>query len=302
MELRHLTTFRMVAQLQSFRHAAEALGYVQANVTAHIQILEDELGVRLFDRLGRHIALTDAGRQLLDYAERLLRIAQEARGAFSNLDAVKGTITIGATETLCVYRLPALLQLFRERFPQVQVLFRPYIYVDLRRAVSEGVVDLALLIARPLHANGLIAEPLIQEPIALLVAPTHPLAQRTQVHPADLEAETLLLTEPGCSYRTALEHQLANVGVAPKATLEFSSVEAVKQCAILGLGVAALPAISVAAAVTQDQLVALPWVHGDFELVTQMLWPKAKWVSPAMQAFFATAREVIQGEESSHHP
>src|SRR5215472_8607729 len=97
MEFRHLTTFRMVAQLLSFRRAAEALGYVQANVTAHVQALEDELGVRLFDRLGRHIVLTDAGKQLLEYADKLSSLMQEAQTAFSQRAGEKGSILLSAT-------------------------------------------------------------------------------------------------------------------------------------------------------------------------------------------------------------
>lgn len=301
MELRQLNTFRTVARLHGFRRAAEALGYVQANVTAHVLALEEELGVRLFDRLGRRIALTDAGQQLLVYAEQLLTLSQEAHAALSHRDGMRGSLTISASETLCIYRLPAVLRRFQERFAQVKLVYRPVPYPELRRSVSEGIIDLAFVMEPPRRAGGLMAEQLmaeqlIAEPIVLLVAPSHPLAQASHVDAADLEAETLLLNEVGCSYRTIFERQLAAAGVAPQATLEFSSIEAIKQCAMLRMGVAVLPAVAVAAEMARRRLIALPWRGGDFQIITQMTWHKRKWISPAMQAFLETTRDVLNGD------
>lgn len=292
MELRHLTTFRMVAQLQSFHRAAEALGYVQANVTAHIQVLEKELDVQLFDRLGRHITLTSAGQQLLTYAEQLLTIAQEAQSALAQHDVITGTLTISAPDTLCIYRLPTLFKVFQERFPQVRLLFRPLTWKLLQQSVSEGVIDLAFLLEQPLHTRGLMAETLLSEPILLLTAPSHPLAQALQIKPEDLETETLLLTEMGCSYRNTFEQQLATAGSVPRKVLEIGNIEAIKHFAIQGMGIAVLPAVAVSAEIAQHRLVALPWQR-DFCAATQMTWHKEKWLSPAIQALLETAREVL---------
>lgn len=292
MELRHLTTFRTVARLQSFRRAAEALGYVQGNVTAHIQALEQEMDVQLFDRLGRHIALTSAGEQLLTYAEQLLSIAAEAQAALSQRDVVKGTLAVSAPDTLCIYRLPTLFRLFRERFPQVRLLFRPLAWNALQRGVSEGTIDLAFLLTQPVQSRGLSTETLLQEPILLLTAPSHPLAQTASIKPEDLEMETLLLTEIGCTYRSVFEQQLAASGCLPKQILEFGSIEAIKQFAMLGMGIAVLPAVAVSAELAQNKLVSLPWEH-DFRMVTQMVWHKEKGNAPTIQALAAIAREVI---------
>lgn len=294
MELRHLITFRTVARLRGFRRAAEALGYVQANVTAHIHALEAELGVQLFDRLGRHIALTDAGKQLLGYADQLITISQEAQAAITHRDGMKGSLTISASETLCIYRLPPLLRQFQEHFPQVKLVYRPLPYPELRRSVSEGIIDLAFVMEPPLRPSGVIVEELCPEPILLLVAPDHPLAQVTMVQPADLETETLLLNEVGCSYRGIFEQHLAAAGIVPQTILEFSSIEAIKQCTMLGMGVAVLPAVAVTTELAQNRLVAMPWTGGEFAIRMQMLWHKEKWISPAMQAFLDTFRAALR--------
>src|SRR4051794_25715284 len=116
MDLRQLKTFRAVADSLSFTRAADALDYAQSSVTAQIRALEDELGVRLFDRLGRRVALTEAGLRLLAYADKMLDLADEAAHAIAEGDEPSGQLIIAAPETLSTYRLPPLLKQFRLRF------------------------------------------------------------------------------------------------------------------------------------------------------------------------------------------
>src|SRR5262245_61208011 len=106
MELRQLSTFRVVATNGSFTRAALALGYAQSRLNAHIQALEADLGVPLFGRLGKQTVLTAAGRRFLTYATQLLELAEEARTTATAGDEPTGMLTISAPETLCTYRLP----------------------------------------------------------------------------------------------------------------------------------------------------------------------------------------------------
>ena len=291
-ELRHLATFRAVAAARSFTRAAVTLGYAQSSVTAHIQTLEAELGATLFDRVGKQIALTAAGQRFLVYATQLLQLAEEARAVVSGSDEPLGAVTISAPESLCTYRLPRLLQVFRERFPQARVVFRPSRVASLCRRVREGEIDVAFVLDEPLQAAGLAAEPLVREPIALVAPPSHRLAAAT-AHPADLAEESLLLTEADCAYRLLFERILAAAGVTPRDTVEFSSVEAIKQCVAAGMGLAVLPAVATERERAQGQLVALGWAGPPLEVVTQMVWHTKKWQSPALRAFLQLARELL---------
>jgi DNA-binding transcriptional LysR family regulator len=292
MELRQLTTFRMVATLLSFSRAAESLNYVQSSVTTQIQVLEEELGVRLFDRLGKRVALTDAGKRLLQYTERILQLVDEARSVVTNEEVPGGTLTITAPETLCSYRLPALLRQFRARFPQVKLIFRLSTFIDPWRSVSEGSADIAFAIAEPIHSNMLVTEILIPEPLLILAPHDHRLSQLPVIDPMDFDGETFLLTEIG-SYRNVLEHALNEVGVHLTINLDFSSVEAIKQCAMAGMGIAFLPAVTVATDVAQGKLVVLNWEGHSFQICTQVMWHKEKWISPAIAAFLDMTREVL---------
>ncbi|GCE22937.1 LysR family transcriptional regulator [Dictyobacter kobayashii] len=293
MELRQLVTFRMVATTLSFSRTAQSLNYVQSSVTAQMQALEEELGVRLFDRLGKRIALTDAGKRFLPYTEKILTLSEEAREAVTAGDVPSGSLTISAPETLCIYRLPALLRLFRDRYPQVRLIFRPTPYDDLRRSVSDGVVDVAFVIDEPQRSTALVIEQLIIEPLLILVAPDHRLVQLPAIQPEDLDGEPFLLTEAGCSYRVVFERALNEAGVRPTTNLDFTSVEAIKQCVMASMGIAFLPAITVAKEIAQGRMVALHWPGHEFHVHTQVLWHKEKWLSPALNAFLTVTREFM---------
>jgi DNA-binding transcriptional LysR family regulator len=124
MELRHLNTFRAVATGLSFTRAATQLAYVQSAVTSHIKALEDELGVRLFDRPGRRIVLTHAGSQLLDYADKILQLANEATTRICGPDEPAGPVIVSAPEVLCAYRLPEVIRDLHDQHPGIRLLFR----------------------------------------------------------------------------------------------------------------------------------------------------------------------------------
>ncbi|GLV54753.1 LysR family transcriptional regulator [Dictyobacter sp. S3.2.2.5] len=301
MELRQLVTFRMVATTLSFSRTAQSLNYVQSSVTAQMQALEEELGVRLFDRLGKRIALTDAGKRFLPYVEKILGLTEEAREVVTDEDVPSGSLVISAPETLCIYRLPTLLRLFRDRFPQVKVIFKPSPYEELRRRVSDGMVDVAFVIDEPQRSTALMVEELIMEPLLILVSPDHDLARLPSLQAQDLDGESFLLTETGCGYRVLFERALNEQGVHPTTNLEFTSVEAIKQCVMASMGVAFLPEVTVAREIAQGRLVALNWIGHSFHVHTQILWHKEKWLSPALNAFLEVTRECMSKSPTPVH-
>lgn len=298
MELRQLSMFKMLATTLSFTRTAAALGYVQSNISAQIQALEEELGTPLVDRLGKQIVLTDAGQRFLPYVEQILTLVEEARMAVPERNEPMGTLTISAPETLCAYRLPRLLSTFQQRYPQVRLLFRPCPVAELRQQVSEGAVDVAFVLEEPLQAKALMVESLVREPVVLVAASDHPLTQQKEVGPADLDGERLLLTEVGCGYRNLFLQRLAADGIYLTTVLEFTSVEAIKQCVLARMGVAVLPKMAVERELASGQLTALPWIEAEFHVMAQMLWHKEKWLSPALRVFLKMARELLSPLET----
>jgi len=299
-----LGTFRAVARELSFSRAAAGLGYVQSSVSSQVAALERELGVPLFDRLGRRIALTEAGAVMLEYAERLLDLAWEAGEAVAEAGAgrgeVAGSLRVSAPETLLTYRLPGLLTVFHESYPRVRVSLQPTAVGRLvgstRRALEEGRVDVAFVLDEPsVSVAGLSAELLMEEDVSVVAPPAHALAVSDFVAPSNLGKETVLLPEApqsGCAYRGRFERQLAEGGVVPRETLEFQSIEAIKRCVSAGMGVTVLPTVAVENELASGTLSELAW-REPIRVGTLMAWNEARWVSPALRAFLETAREVL---------
>ena len=297
-------TFRAVARELSFSRAAAGLGYVQSSVSSQVAALERELGVPLFDRLGRRIALTEAGAVMLEYAERLLDLAWEAGEAVAEAGAgrgeVAGSLRVSAPETLLTYRLPGLLTVFHESYPRVRVSLQPTAVGRLvgstRRALEEGRVDVAFVLDEPsVSVAGLSAELLMEEDVSVVAPPAHALAVSDFVAPSNLGKETVLLPEApqsGCAYRGRFERQLAEGGVVPRETLEFQSIEAIKRCVSAGMGVTVLPTVAVENELASGTLSELAW-REPIRVGTLMAWNEARWVSPALRAFLETAREVV---------
>ncbi|MFD2657971.1 LysR family transcriptional regulator [Gracilibacillus thailandensis] len=299
MELRQLKTFRTVASTLNFSRAADALSYVPSNVTMQIKALEDELGVPLFDRLGKQLALTTAGKRFLTHIQSVLDKLDEARNSVHDNEDIRGTLTISANEVLCAYRLPVVFKLFRSRYPGVRLIFRSVPNQELKQTLFDGTADVVFMLDETILSTRLAVEPLLEETFRLFVAPDHPLAKKPVLQQEDFDGEVLLVNEKGCPYRTMFDRSFEKKGIDSITYLEFQNAEAIKQCAISGIGIAFLPEITVEAEVERGDLVALPWQLSDLHVYTHMAWHKEKWLSPIILSFIEAAREVIAIEDEN---
>jgi DNA-binding transcriptional LysR family regulator len=297
MELRYLRTFREVATLSSFSRAAETLHYAQSTVSAHIKLLEEELGLLLFDRLGRQISLTEAGELLFNKSQRLLSIEEETLAEITGHCEPKGSLTIRVPQTISTYLLPPVLVRFQGRMPKVRVEFIGCTF-SVEHELRTGTIDLAFLIADSVTSRHLYVEYLGTEPLLLVSHADHRLQNRVPVDLNDLAGQTLLLSKTDCSYRKPFEKLLAEQKVEPAAILEFNTIEAIKQSVMAGLGITLMPRRAVAAEIEAGKLVVLESRELDLESAVLMIWHQDKWLSPALQAFIETVREILGSNPS----
>ena len=287
----HLRTFRTVAATLSFTRSAELLDYAQSSVSAQIRSLETELGAPLFSRLGRRVALTDAGQRVLAYTDRLQTLEAEVRsglhrpGDFGSA-LPPAILRLGAPESVMTHWLPPRLAALRAAWPGVQLEFAPHTDAELYHRVLDGRHDFSLLLQPPVRVATLNVRRLSAQPLVVIAAPTHPLAGRRKLTPRHLaeRAETVFLTESGCGYRHLFEQELAREGNYAVQRLEFSSVEAIQRCVAQGLGVGFLPQLAVQDLLDAGRLVTLSW-EKRFSVDLQLVWPKHKWLSALEESF-----------------
>jgi len=283
MELTYLRTFREVVKKGSYTKAAETLGYAQSSVTTQIQKLEAAYGAVLLERFGRGMRLTLAGEALLRYADEIARLHDESKEVVSKQS--KGTLSVGTIETLAAFYLPPYLQAYRERFPEINVTLQPGNEPQIIESVKEGELDVGIILDPPFSDPELHTTVLREEQLVIIAHPDHRFAGQEEIRLEDIESESLILTEDGCTYRAMLLKLLRNGHIGYRLAYEFGNLEAIKQCVTYGLGIALLPRIAVAEAVRQGQVVAIPFVHPECRFYTQLIYAKKKWQSNPFQGF-----------------
>jgi len=246
MNLQNLRTFILASQLGSFSAAANELGYAPSTITLHIQQLEAEWGVALFEKQGRGIRLTQEGRTLLGKAHSIINQAEALDRTVQEMttgDA--GHIRLGAVEPVGSWQVaPLLAEYIRER-PLLQINFESGSGYTLRHQLMEGHLDVAVMFA-PTPGWPLHFDPLFIERNALLMWDDHPLAERDVVEYDDLRDQRLIFLETPTAYRQVVEHDLvAHGGTHPYANIEVSSVRAAIAFVRERVGIAVLPPICV---------------------------------------------------------
>jgi len=258
MEVRQLQIFRTLAEELNFTRTAEKVHTVQSNVTAQIKALEEELGSPLFDRLGRRVALTDAGRNFLPFANQALAAMEQGQRAVQSGAEPSGPLRIGAPESVLTYRLPPVLRAYRRRFPHVELTFRPYSDATLALKLEAGKFDMAIHMSDILPAASIQSMRLRTERVFLLAEANHPWPAAPRSSPPTLQDRACCLRSWMRIPRETRQGTCAQE-YSPGNVTEFSSVEAIKQCVAVGMGLGLLPAIVVARELRQRQFKALHW-------------------------------------------
>lgn len=293
MEFREISTFLQVAQYQSFSKAARHLGYSQAAVTIQIKQLEQELGVHLFDRIGKQISLTHQGQVFYQYAVSIRNELEQAKNAVSDPSTLSGKLCLGTIESICASIFPDLLAEYHRLHPEVTISIvtdSPGVLLD---RMNENTIDIVYLLDRRIYDNRwckTLEEP---EENIFVASPDHELALAKR----ELELDEVLrfpffLTEKDASYRHMLEQYLASINRSVKPFLEIGSTEFIIHMLLKNTGISFLPKFTVQRELQQKQLTALN-VRG-FQMQTwrQIFYHKDKWVTREMQEFLRLADKM----------
>ena len=234
MDLSDLQIFSAVVREGGVTRAAERLHRVQSNVTTRIRQLEEDLAVPLFIREGKRLHLAPAGQVLLGYAERLLALADEARGAVQDAKP-RGTFRLGAMESTAAVRLPGLLSEYHRRHPGVALELRTGNPQILGSAILAGELD-AALVAEPVADAPFEKTFAFDEELVIVAAANHPPIRKKGSLP-----RTIIVFEHGCPHRKRLEDWYASRREMPERTIELASYHAMLGCVVAGIGIALIP-------------------------------------------------------------
>jgi len=291
MELWQLEVFMAVASERSFSRAGDKLGRTQPAISSAVKLLEEELGERLFDRVGKTVRLTAAGELLGDYGRRLLRLRDEAVQAVGELRGLaRGTLRLGANETTCLYVLPDVLAKFKSAHPHVQIDIQRAITRTITERVKEGGLDIGI-VTLPIKEPRLETMTIHRDELSLIVGPSHRLAERKSVKMRDLEDEPFILHKVGTTTRERLIKHFGEDGVKMKVTMELASIETIKRFVSIGLGISIVPRLCIRKEIEEGALRSLVIRDARFQRKLGLIYHRERHLSQAARAFLAVIAE-----------
>jgi DNA-binding transcriptional LysR family regulator len=294
MEIVQLETFLAVASYGGFHRAAAALHVSQPAVSARIQVLENSLGTRLFERGPAGFALSPAGKTLRSHAEQLLRQVALARQAVSELrPASSGALPIAASLSICTYLLPEVLKKYQIAHPDVMVSVRSGNSAQVLKMVLDGEVDFGL--ARSLHHPQVETISLRDDPLMLVGHPRHPAMAKRKVSLEELESLPLIAYDRGSSDWTLMNGLFRRVGMLPNIVLEVETIEACLRMVLRELGLAFLPQIAVHEELRKKKLVTLQITDAEsLRRSLDVIVPRRRPLSKSAQGLIDRLRETTQ--------
>ncbi|MCF7202893.1 LysR family transcriptional regulator [Pseudomonas oligotrophica] len=254
MDLANLNAFIAVAETGGFSLAAERLHLTQPAVSKRIAALEQQLDVRLFDRLGRETGLTEAGRALLPRAYQILNVLDDTRRALTNLNGeIAGRLSLATSHHIGLHRLPPLLRAFTRRHPGVNLDIR---FLDSEVAYEEvlhGRAELAVITLAPHTSAPVRAMPVWDDPLEFVVAPEHPLASKADVSLADVAGYPAVFPGGNTFTHHIAQRLFEREGLTPNIAMSTNYMETIKMMVSIGIAWSVLPRTMLDA-----QVVSLP--------------------------------------------
>lgn len=242
MEIPELQAFLAVAEQRTFSSAATQLFLTQPAVSKRVAALEEELGARLFDRIGRRVSLTEAGRVLLPRAQLIIDAIEDSRRTLANLSGeISGRLRIGTSHHIGLHRLPPVLRAFTRAHPDVDLDIRFLDSEEGIEGVRHGDLELAVVTLPPQRPHDLEIRQIWHDPLCVVAADDHPLTQKKRLEPAHLAQHPAILPAEGTYTRDIVAATFREQNLPLKTAMATNYLETIKMLVSIGLGWSILP-------------------------------------------------------------
>ncbi|MGD9300242.1 MAG: LysR substrate-binding domain-containing protein [Desulfobacterales bacterium] len=286
-------------QLRVFYHAAKNLNYTvaagelfitQPAVTAQMKAFEESCNLKLFRKKGRNLFLTDEGRALFGYAEKIFKYEKEIENAIDDMHELKrGVLSLGTTKAYARYFMPLMLTSFHENYPHIKIQLNEGSSLDMTKSLLDFKNEVAV-IAKAEDLPGVYFSPFSKEEMAVIVAPAHPLSRKKSVSFKELAQEPFIMKENGSGTRKLVEQSFANVNCEPNILMETSNTEFIKQLVQRGDGISIVVKEAVALELGEKKLAQVPLKNPQIYLDVSIAYLKDQALSPPARAFVETLR------------
>ncbi|MBQ8829960.1 MAG: LysR family transcriptional regulator [Burkholderiaceae bacterium] len=299
-DLGYLNTFLSVVKYGSFTKASYALRITQPAVSGHIAALEKELGVALFNRTGKRVVLTDAGRLVLIRAKDILTCVEKLNNELADLRALKGgKIRIGASKIVGVYVLPKILMAFREKFPQIELQISIHSARTIFKQIEDNMFDLAIIAeGDPLFSKNVGFKTIGQDKLIVIARPDHHLALKKNVSLEEICSEPFIMFGRNTASAQSILRQFKRMNVHLTSTIEIDEAGAIKRAVEEGSGIAIVSRSVVERELNEGRLVELPLQNWTLYRDILLLWRQDRRFSKNTEAFMRFLQRYFDQEYS----
>ena len=291
MEIRNLISFVQVAELNSFTKAAEVLDYSQSTISFQIKQLEREMDCLLFERINHTLTLTDKGKELLEYAQRIRHLTDEFHQSMTADREIRGQVHVLAPDSLCESMMLENYEDFYMRYPHIRLKFSTADTEDMFRILDRNEADIMLTLDRHVYHKDYIIAAEARVSTHFVVGTGSRLAQQKQIPLATLTDYPFILTEKGVGYRGVLDKQFATRSLEIAPVLEIGRTDIITKLLEEGNFVSFLPDFVTRAKVEEGTLAYLDVEDMDIDIWQQLIHHRNKWVSRALDAFIHYVEE-----------
>ena len=293
MELRILNTFLKVAQLQSFSKAAESLGYSQSAITVQVQQLENELGVRLFDRIGKNVTITHYGQTFIPYARDVISAATRAANFAVDDSDLTGTLRVGTLESLMISRFGDIIPAFHKRCPHVCTQLFSGGTEELLRMLTHNELDLIYTLDDHEYDPQLVKLFERHEDVVVMAGRQHPLAQASNLALRDIVGEPFILMPRTSNYRHLFDKELARLSLEVTPFLELDDTGMAIRMITENNYLTVLPRFAAHRKGGESNIVALPISDCRMEQWSQLIHHRGKVITPQIRAMAEVIAEAV---------
>ena len=295
MDLKYLPTLKAILQTGSFYAAARKLNYAQSTITFQMQQLEQEMGVKLFEKIGRKMVLTQAGEEIMPYVDAILENMERLESYGKTAAELNGSLRVLVAETLLTYRMQPVLAEFHKQAPQVHLSLQVMNCYKITDEIVNGNADIGIHYNVGGYQNSTIVAERLQEYRTVLVGhPSLPAAERDFITRGQRKEICLLVSDTDGVYQRRFDHYLEERDIRLSGIMELGATEAIKRCLQSNLGVAYLPRHVVAEELAGGTLTEIPTEVEKQTVTALCVYHKNKWITPAMELFIRILKEQTE--------
>lgn len=294
MELKNLYTVKKIIETGNYQKAARALNYAQSTITFQVKQLENELSIKIFEKKGNRMELTQAGKEILPIIDKIISATEELLCFNNKPNEITGNLKIALPETLVTYKLQPVLKEFKEKAPNVRLAIQVMNCYTIYEQMLNGNIDIAIHYNVEKYPPNFVTKNIKTYPLVLVSSPSLDEVQKDFISPNQKKSVCHIQNDPNALYLKILNKYLKSKNIALETELELWSIEAIKRSVMSNLGVAFLPRFTVEEELEKGILNEIKTDMTDNEMTAIYVYNKNKWQSPAMKLFLQILNDFIK--------